>query len=269
MAKYSHFEVRKGRFWDEATVQSLICTLKDETAYVRFAAASAFGNQSTVSEAAIQSLIGALNDETADVRSSAASALGKQTTLSEAAIQSLIGALKEEIEHVWRGAASVLGNQSTLSETAIQSLTNVLKDENANARIIAASVLGTQSRLSETSIQSLFGARKDENARRYIAQIFAKHRHSLCLALASLSESEIRLAYKNHIFRYSCQHVMSLQVQDNRLCMYTEQGGLVRAKPLDVEKAAIIALAFETVQQNAWKRLDAQGHELLAPFVVQ
>ncbi|KAF9556898.1 hypothetical protein EC968_007920 [Mortierella alpina] len=237
----------------EAAIQSLIGVLKDEDADFRWSAAWALGNQSTLSEAAIQSLIGALKDEDADFRSSAASALSSQSTLPEAAIQSLIGALKDEDADVRMRAAWALGNQSTLSEAAIQSLIGALKDEDADVRSSAAEALGKQSTLSEAAIQSLIGALSHENAavRVHIAFIFTIHCHSLCMALPGLSEIETELAYKNHLFRYSCRRIMSLQVEGNQLCYYTEQG-LVRTEPMQVDKAMLIISAFEAVQSETW-----------------
>ncbi|CAO3568618.1 unnamed protein product [Mortierella alpina] len=236
----------------EAVIQSLIGVLQDENDDVRSSAASALGNRFRLSEAAVQSLIGALKDDNANVRSLVAGALGRQSTLSEAAIQSLIGALKDDNADVRSLAAWALGRQSTLSEAAIQSLIGALKDENADVRSLATSVLGKQSTLSEAAIQSLTGALSHENAsvRGYVTDIFTSHCYSLCMALAGLSETEIALVYKNHLFSYSCRRVMSLQVQDSRLCYYTEQG-LVHTEHMEVDKAVLITSAFEAVQREA------------------
>ncbi|KAF9391095.1 hypothetical protein BGX21_011326 [Mortierella sp. AD011] len=59
-------------------------------------AASALGNQSTLSESALQALIGALQHKDWNVRRSAAEALGKQSTLPESALRALIGALQHK-----------------------------------------------------------------------------------------------------------------------------------------------------------------------------
>ncbi|CAO3569034.1 unnamed protein product [Mortierella alpina] len=262
----------------EAAIQSLIGALKDEKANTSSSAAWALRNQSSLSEAAIQPLIGALKDEDADVRSSAVSALGSQSSLSEAAIQSLIGALKDEDPDVRSKAASALRNQSSLSEAAIQSFIGALKDEDADVRSKAASALGSQSSLSEAAMHSLIGALKDEDADvrssavsalgnqsslleaaiQSIAEALSRknvdiepalniHRNSLCMALPSLPQTALASVYKHHLFNYSCRNVISLQVLDNRLCYFTEQG-FVRTEPIGEGKAALIASAFEAAR---------------------
>ncbi|KAI8601384.1 hypothetical protein EDD21DRAFT_353715 [Dissophora ornata] len=199
----------------ESAIQSLIGALKDEDANVRYSAALALGKQPMLPESAIQSLIGALKDEDANVRYSAALALGKQPMLPEPAIQSLIGALKDEDANVRYLAASALRKQPTLPESAIQSLIGVLKGEVENGRYSAASALGNQSALPESAIQSLIGALKDEDA-------------------------DVR----------HCERVMTLHIQDNKLCFYTEQG-LVRSEPIESDIEKIITSAFKTVQHEA------------------
>ncbi|KAI8599787.1 hypothetical protein EDD21DRAFT_432307 [Dissophora ornata] len=173
------------------------------------------GARSTLSESALQSLVGALKDEDAYVRQSAASTLGNQSTLPESAIQPLTGALDYENGFVRGSAASALGKQSTLPESAIQSLIGALKDEDGDVRSLAASALGKQSTLPESAIQSLIGALKDQNP-------------------------TVRV----------CRRVLSLHVEDNKLCFYTEQG-LVRSGPIESDKEKIITSTLKAVQHEA------------------
>ncbi|KAF9574458.1 hypothetical protein EC968_006442 [Mortierella alpina] len=234
----------------EAAIQFLIGALKDEDPKVRSSAALAFSEQSTLSEAAIQSLIGALKDEDPKVRSSAALAFSEQSTLSEAAIQSLSGALKDDDPEVRSSAARAFGKKSSSLEAAIQSLIGALKDEDPKVRSSAASAFSKQSTLSKASIQSLIGALKDEEAFvvKEVVGTFNIHWHPLCMALPFLSETELVSLYENHLFPYSCEHVLSLQVRDSRLYYYTQQG-LVRTDPLEAEKIELISSAFENVQR--------------------
>ncbi|KAI8599516.1 hypothetical protein EDD21DRAFT_339706 [Dissophora ornata] len=178
--------------------------------------------------------------------------LEARSTLSESAIQSLLGALKDEDTDVRESAASALGNQSTLPESAIQSLIGALKDEDWYVRQSAASALGKQSMLPESAIQSLIGALKDEDwsVRQSVTEALHNQYYSLCIAFPCLAEDEIVCVYKNHLFLYSCRRVMSLHVQDNQLCFYTEQG-LVRSKPIDSDKEKIITSTFKAVQHEA------------------
>ncbi|KAI8605688.1 hypothetical protein EDD21DRAFT_331709 [Dissophora ornata] len=239
----------------ESAIQSLIGVLKDEDADVMVSAASVLGSQSTLSESAIQSFVGALKHEDADVRYSVSSALGNRSTLPESTIQSLIGALKDEDADVRQSTVSVLGNQSTFPESAIQSIIGALKDEDADGAYVrgsAALALGKQSTLPESAIQSLIGGLKDEDAyvRDSVTGALHNQRYSLCIALPRLTEDEIVCVYKSHLFLYSCRRVLSLHVQDKRLCLYTEQG-LVRSEPIESDKEKIITSTFEAVQHEA------------------
>ncbi|KAF9080324.1 hypothetical protein BGX23_002317, partial [Mortierella sp. AD031] len=128
---------RRTSFPETLLVQSLdsVCSRKSFLVQT-------LGTRSTLSESAIQSLIATLKDEDANVRWSAALALGKQSTLPESAIQSLIATLKDEDAGVRRSAVAALHTQSTLPESAIQSLIATLKDEDADVRMSAASALG-------------------------------------------------------------------------------------------------------------------------------
>jgi HEAT repeat protein len=236
----------------ESAIQSLIATLKDEDAHARWSAAEALSKQSTLPESAIQSLIATLKDEDDHVRESAVLALGKQSTLPESAIQSLIATLKDEDRDVSRLAASALGKQSTLPESAIQSLIATLKDEDAHARGSAASALGKQSTLPESAIQSLIATLKDEDrdVRESANDVIYNQRHSLCIALPSLSEDELVSVYMDHLFHYSCLHILSLQVQDGTLRWYTEQG-LVCSKHIEPDKLKCIMSTFQAIQQEA------------------
>ncbi|KAI8602511.1 armadillo-type protein, partial [Dissophora ornata] len=235
----------------ESAIQSLIGALKHEDCNVRESAAEALGCRSTLPESAVQSLIGVLKDKDADVRRRAASALGKQSTLPESAIQSLIGALNDEYGYVRTSVASALGKQSTLPESAIQSLIGALKHKDADIRYSAASALGKQSTLPESAIQPLLDALKDEDAdvRKSVSDTLHNQCYSLCIALPRLAEDEIACVYKNYIFPYSCRRVMSLHVQDNKLCFCTEQG-LVRSEPIESDKVKIIISTFKAVQHE-------------------
>ncbi|KAI8602510.1 hypothetical protein EDD21DRAFT_352680 [Dissophora ornata] len=203
-------------------------------------------------ELAIQSLIGALNDEDQNFRRSAAKVLGNQSTLPELAIQSLIAALKDEDVDVRRSAASALGKKSMLPEWVFQSFIGALKHKVADVRWSAASQLGSQSTLPESAIQSLIGALNDENriVRQSVTEALHNQCYSLCIALPRLADDEIVCVYKNHLFLSSCRRVMSLHVQDNKLCFYTEQG-LVRLEPIESDKEKITTSAFKAVQYEA------------------
>jgi hypothetical protein len=145
-----------------------------------------------------------------------------------------------------------LGTRSTLSGPAIQYLIGALKDEDVDVRFSAASALGNQSTLPESAIQSLIGALKDEDpdVRESVREALHNQCYSLCIAFPRLTEDEIACVYKNHLYLYSCRHVMSLQVQDNRLCCYTEQG-LVLTEPMESDKEKLITSIFEAVQREA------------------
>ncbi|CAO3572855.1 unnamed protein product [Mortierella alpina] len=221
----------------------------------------------------MQSVIGAFKDDDADVRSSAVSALGSQSSLPEAAMHSHrctqgrrrrcqvlssmgirqpalagtsshafpIGALKDEKAHVRSNAASALRHQSSLPEAAIQSLIGALKDDGGNVRSKAASALGSQSSLSEVAMHSLIGALKDEDAGVRSSAVSALGNQS------SLSEAAIQ----------SIAEALNRKNEDIERVLNIHQQGFVRTEPLDADKAALIASAFEAVQQEAWTQLDA------------
>lgn len=174
---------------------------------------------STISVSAIQSLITALRDEDKGIRSSALSALVKQVTLPESAIQSLIIALKDDNWWVRSSAALALGKQYTLTESAIKPLIALLKDE-------------------------------DEDVKHSASEILRDQCHSLCVSLPHLTKDEAACLYENHLFDYSCNHVISLQVQDGRLRVYTEQG-LLNVGPIGNGMEKIISSAFRAVQEKA------------------
>ncbi|KAG0375051.1 hypothetical protein BGX24_009600 [Mortierella sp. AD032] len=241
----------------ESAIQSLIATLKDENANVRRSVGYALGNQSTLPESTIQSLIAILKDENAPVRRSAVSALGGQSTLSESTMYSLIATLKDENAIVRMSAAYTLGNQSTLPESAIQSLIATLKDEDADVRRSAASTLGRQSILPESAIQFLIATLRDKSllVRSSANEAISNRYHSLLTALPSLSKDELVSLYKDHLFHYSCKRIVSLQVQDGKLHLYTEQG-LLSSEHIEPDKLEYITSTFETIQQA---EIHAQG----------
>ncbi|KAG0045895.1 hypothetical protein BGZ83_008901, partial [Gryganskiella cystojenkinii] len=238
--------------WPESAIQSLTAALKYDDKDVRYSAASALGKQSTLPESAIHSLIAALKHEEKEVRSAAVSVIGKQSTLTESAIQSLTAALKDIDKDVRSAAVSVFGKQSTLPESAIYSLTAALKDEEKDVRYSAASALGNQSMLQESAIHSLVTAFKDEDedVRRSVSETLRSQCRSLCISLPHLTGDEIACLYVSHLFLYSCSHVMSLQVQDGRLCLYSEQG-VLRSEPIGKDSEKVISLAFRAVHRKA------------------
>ncbi|CAO3570369.1 unnamed protein product [Mortierella alpina] len=221
----------------ESAILSLIVALKDKDYDVRFSAESALLNQSTLPESAILSLIVALNDEDDTVRSAAAAALAlnSQSTLPESAILSLLDVvLNDEDTYVRTSAASALDNQSTLPESAIPSLIAALKDEGGHVQSSVVSALGKQSTLQESAILSLTDLLKHEDGsvRRSVSEALRNHCYSLLNALPRLTEDEIACVYRNHLFRHSCHGILSLQIQDNRFYIYTEQG-LLHSEPFD------------------------------------
>ena len=57
------------------------------------------------------------------------------------------------------------------------------------------------------------------------------------------------LLYENHLFLYSCSHVLSLQVQDG-LSFYMEQG-VLHVETIGSDNEEIISSAFRAVQRKA------------------
>ncbi len=232
----------------EAAVQALIGACQDQDQYVRSEAASALGEQSTLSEAAVQALIGACQDQDKYVRSEAVRALGKQSTLSGVTVQALIGACQDQDQYVRSEAARALGKQSTLSGAAVQALIGACQHENKNVRYVAVNALREQSPLSEAAVQALIGAcqDQDEGVRSMAAGALSMHVDLIYSKLPGLSSSQIEALYTEVLFKYSCEHIAPLYVQDDQLHFYTEKGlSLADVKELELEK---IFQAFEAVQ---------------------
>ncbi|KAG0041374.1 hypothetical protein BGZ83_001889, partial [Gryganskiella cystojenkinii] len=196
-------------------IQFLITALNDDDGFVRLSAVSALEWQSSLPESAVRSLIVALKDEAGYVRSSAASALGGQlqSTLSEIIIQSLIAALLDGDKNLRYSAASALGKRSMLPESAVQSLIAALHDDDEHVRSSAASALGEQSSLPESAVRSLIASLKneDEDVRHSVSKALRDQCHSLWNSFSQLTEDEVACLYENHLFVYSCSHVVSLQ----------------------------------------------------------
>ncbi len=266
----------------EATVQVLIGACQDQDENVRFAAVSALGKQSTLSEAAAQALIGACQDEDWHVRDAAVNALRGRGTLSEAAVQSLIGACQDENWHIRSAAVLALGGHSALSEAAVQVLIGACQHQNEDVRFAAVRALGGQSMLSEAAVRALIGACQHQNEDVRYGAVIALDRQSmlsegaaqaLILAcqdqddyvkyataraletqldyiypmLPSLSPSQIEIFYTGFLFKYSCEHISPLYVQDHQLHFYTKSGR-GQTNRIDVEKIEKIIEVFKNVQ---------------------
>ncbi|GJJ73240.1 bilin biosynthesis protein [Entomortierella parvispora] len=235
----------------ESAVQSLIAALNDGDWKVRSSAAVALGKQSTSSESTIQALVAALKDEHQNVRPSVVAALGKRSTLPEPVIQSLIASLQDSRQNVRYSVVAALGKQPVLSEFAMQSLLDAFNDEHQNVRTSVAVALGKRPTLSVSAIRSLIARLKDESkhVRRAVSETLRHHCHSLCNSFPHLTEEEIGFVYENHMFRYSCSHVLSLQLQDGKLCFYTEQGAL-HLEPTGHGEEEKISSVLQAIQHN-------------------
>ncbi|KAF9571436.1 hypothetical protein EC968_000531 [Mortierella alpina] len=227
----------------DSVIESLAIGLYDKSKDVRYAAALALSNQP---------LIVAIKDKnTKDVKISAVSPLVKQSVFPESITEAPTAALKDVEKDVGFSAASELGKQS-VHESVVETLTVALKDPKKDVRCAAASALGYQPMLLTSAIQSLIAALNDEHKDVWLSASKALQNqcHSLCKALPDLSEAEIACLYKNHLFRYSCSHVVSLQVLDGKLYLYTEQG-LVCSEPIGPEKENFIASVFIAIQRES------------------
>ncbi|GJJ71728.1 hypothetical protein EMPS_04085 [Entomortierella parvispora] len=233
-------------------IQPLIAAFKEDRNGARTSAASPLGNQPTVPISVIQSLINALNSEAEVARSSAVLASSKQSTFSESVIRSLIAALTDCDLRVRWLASYALSMYPTLPECAIQSLIAALRDEVKGVRSSAEAVLGKQATLSASAIQSLLVVLRDDNGefKKSMSNILKNHYRSICIALPHLREDEIAFLYENHLFLRICSRVMSLQVQDGGLCLYTEQGAL-HVELSDKDKIEYISSVSRAVQQKA------------------
>ncbi|KAI8602677.1 hypothetical protein EDD21DRAFT_352528 [Dissophora ornata] len=178
-----------------------------------------------------------------------------QIEFDEKALLSALGDLKEYRATVKIGLLPPqvleMMKQTSFLHTADTDL-DTSESDSQQAWEFAAAALGKQSALPEPAIQALVGALKDENpyVRVSVSEALDNQCYSLCIALPRLAEDEIACVYKNHLFRYSCRRVMSLHVQDNELCLYTEQG-LVRSEPIESDKVKIITSAFIAIQHEA------------------
>ncbi|GJJ68058.1 hypothetical protein EMPS_00404 [Entomortierella parvispora] len=241
----------------DSTIQSLIDTLEYDGGSI---AATELGKQPELSESSVQSLVAALKYEddnkylAANVRYLAAEVLGIQSALSDSAIRSVADALQDKDKNVRSSAATALGKQSTLSDSAIESLSGALMDKDENVRTSVATALGRQSALSESAIRSLIAALKDKHefVRNAASQSLGYQCHQLCKSLPSFSEDEIYCLYESHLFLYSCNHVISLQLQDETMRLYTEQGEQTLG-PLSSDFVDILSSAFKAVQDKALK----------------
>ncbi|GJJ77511.1 bilin biosynthesis protein [Entomortierella parvispora] len=228
----------------ESAVGSLVDALRDGNENVRLAAADALGKQSELPESAVVSLVDVLKDGDKSVRAAAARALGNQSELPESAVGSLVDALEDGNNQVRHAAASLLRDQSPLPESAIGSLVDALKDGDKDVRSAAARALGNQSGLPESAVHSLIAVVTDgrQGYRQDALQILRDHCHSLCIALPQLSKDEITSVYKSCLFQYSCRRVLSLQLQDSRLRVYTEKGEISEAIGSDVQEKILSAI---------------------------
>ncbi|GJJ71758.1 hypothetical protein EMPS_04115 [Entomortierella parvispora] len=268
----------------ESAIQSLIVALRDEDKSVRYSAASTIAGQTSLMESVIQPLIAVLEDSDWNVRSpitvlaldhqcrmlelsiqslkaspkgvdendqsSAASALERQSTLLGAAIQSFTDVLKDGNKNVRASAAVALGKQSTLPESAVQVLIASLADNEGKVRSSAAVALGNQSTVSRSAIQSLIAALKIKVAARHASEALQHQTQWLCLSLPDLTKEELVCVYENHLFPSSCGGVLSLQVRDDRLWFYTEQG-VLNLKLASKGRGDPIASVFRAIQRKA------------------
>ncbi|CAO3568740.1 unnamed protein product [Mortierella alpina] len=231
----------------------LIAQLKDENEAARKAAASALENQSMLSEPDLMSLI-ILDDKDNNGRHLVTSILDNQFTLPGIILLNLVATLKDQGSgsDVRWSAATTLSKRSPLPVNVVQALVEVLELGLDDARNLAASVLGSQSTLPDSAILSLIEIVKGDNvgARQDASELLLSQCSSLCTVLPCLAGDEIARLYRDHLLRYSCSRIVSLQVVEGRLCMYTEQG-LVESKPIPPDQVDVIESAFRAVQHEA------------------
>ncbi|GJJ71772.1 hypothetical protein EMPS_04129 [Entomortierella parvispora] len=235
-----------------SAIQFFIAALKEEGKALRYLAVSVLDKQPSLHESAIEPLIALFKDEDEAIRSSARSALSKQSVLPDSALQSLLAALRDEDKSVRISAVSVLDKHSILPVSAIEPLIAALRDGIEAVRSSARSSLRRLPALPESAFKSLIDALwvEDKGVRRAVSGVLRDHTRSLCNALPHLTGSEMACLYDNYLFLYSCSHVMSLQVQDNMMVFYTEQGQL-RLQPFNNEKEQSIKAAIRAVQHKA------------------
>ncbi|GJJ69523.1 bilin biosynthesis protein [Entomortierella parvispora] len=234
----------------ESVFKPLVAALNDKDEDIR-APAMLVLRQYSLSGSVIQSIVGALMDENEVIRSSAIAVLGTQSRLPDAAIQPIIAVLSDESLRVRRMAVMALRMVPTLPESTLQLLVTALKDDSNNITTEAAEALSRQSVLPTEVIKSLVSALKGhENVKALVTVILQKQHHSLFTSLPHLTKDEIACLYEHYLFPYSCSHVISLQVQDGKLCFYTEQG-VLDVDLVDSDREEIIASAFKAVQHKA------------------
>ncbi|KAF9558678.1 hypothetical protein EC968_006884 [Mortierella alpina] len=238
----------------ESDIQTLIAAaLKDDNKSITISAsATTSGDHFTSSNTTLHTHAAALKGKESCMRSSTTVSSSKQPTLPEPSIQTLVAELENESGIVRNWAALALRKHSTLPVSAIQPLAVALKDEMECVKYSAASALSRQPTLPDSAIQSLMAAlpHGGKDVWQMVSEALSNHCHSLCRLLPSLSKDELICLYKNHLFRYSCGHVVSLTVEQGRLCIYTEKG-LVCSQPIGPEKEKDIASAFEAVRHEA------------------
>ncbi|GJJ77534.1 hypothetical protein EMPS_09893 [Entomortierella parvispora] len=267
----------------ESAIPALVAALDDEDEDVRSAAASLLSKHSISRETSIRPLITVIGAKDEDANPTATLALNsihstgptfiqpsiaplkneheevkfavtlnlsEESELPESPIKSPVDALKDENEHVRSAAVRLLGKQFELPESAIGSLVDALKDENEEVRIRAAYALGNQSGLPESAVHFLIALLKDvgKYASIYALQVLRQHSHSICFAFPQLTKDEITSVYESCLFQYSCSHVLSLQVQDGRLRIYTEKRKISEIIDGDVQEK--IFSAFRAVQDK-------------------
>jgi len=203
-------------------------------------------------ESAIWALFAAEGDKDAHVRESASEALDKQSIFSESIDQYLVGALKDDDQEVRSSAAWRLGKQPLLRESAILSLVTALQDDDKWVRVSAVSALCNQSTPLRSAIELLIAAFEDGDVevRNSLSDVLRGQYHALCTSLPNLTQEEIACVYENHLFQSSCRHVLYLQEQDGKLCLYTEKDVLHLATADNDLEEKIIS-AFRSVQQKA------------------
>ncbi|KAF6803002.1 peptidase C14, partial [Colletotrichum musicola] len=151
------------RHFSDTTMAAVVELFKDEDSYVRWSAANALGNQSTLSDATIAALVELFKDEDSNVRESTADVLGNQSTLSDTTIAALIELFKDKDSSVRRSAAKALDNQSTLSDATMAALIKLFKDEDSSVRRSAGKTLDNQWMLSDATVAALIELVKDED----------------------------------------------------------------------------------------------------------
>ncbi|CAI4217182.1 unnamed protein product [Parascedosporium putredinis] len=228
---------------------ALMALLKDLDWRVREAAASALGEQSSLSEAAANALTALRKDPDWRVRREAASALGKQSSVSEAVANALTALLKDPNSRVQHAAALALRRQSSPSEAAANALIALLKDLDLDIRKEAALVLGKQSSLSEAAANILIALLKDlDSGVRWEAALALRKQSSLSEAVANAlmallkdPDSRVRQAAASALGRQSSPS----EAAANALT------ALLKDLDSDVRQAAALALVEQSSVSKA------------------